>query len=426
MSELTSSGQTGQPPPVAGQTTQRVRPDTKAGPTAAPAGRGRALKRAPLISVLLLVLITLAACSRLGSPDGWSGGAVVGDTLYIGTRQGELLALDLTTGRTRWPPLELKGKDRTRAIYGTPFVEGDNLYLGGYDGILYGLSLEGADDIRPDLQQLALVGEFKNDEGDPIVGGPVVVGDLLLVGSSDGDLYAYDIAEPPISIEWRFPTGDKVWSTPAVADGVAYFGSLDHSVYAVSIEDDGRRVWQFPTEGGVVAPPVVSDGRVYVGSFDGNFYAIDAESGKKVWQFSDADNWYWAQAIVTDEAVYAPSLDGNLYALDAGTGDLLWFLETEGAIVGSPAIVHDMIAVPSVDGRLYVASLEDGSLISRCNIESAIRTPVVEHDGVVYFGARDDSIRALAIDSHGQIATKWAYFTDKAEGPEMWVCVGPT
>ena len=51
------------------------------------------------------------------------------------------------------------------------------------------------------------------------------------MGSSDGKLYAFDAVEG--SVEWTFDTDGKIWSTPGVLDGVAYFGSLDHHVYAV-------------------------------------------------------------------------------------------------------------------------------------------------------------------------------------------------
>ena len=112
--------------------------------------------------------------------------------------------------------------------------------------------------------------------------------------------------------------------------------------------------------------------------------------------------------------VYAPSLDGNLYALGATSGELLWNLETDGAIVGTPAIVHeDLIAVPSTDGRLRVARLGDGVLEESCNIDEEIRTPLFEQDGMVYFGARDGSIRAISVSANGNPDEEWVHFTDR-------------
>ena len=252
-----------------------------------------------------------------------------------------------------------------------------------------------------------------------------MAGDLVLVGSSDGSLYAFDTKEE--TIRWKFPTGDKVWSTPTLVDGVAYFGSMDHKVYAVGLED-GKKLWEFPTRGAVVASPLVLEGHVYVGSFDSTFYAIDAASGTEEWRFEGATKWYWAQAAATDKTILAPSLDGNVYALDRQTGVLGWTLETEGPIVGSPAIVNGMIAVSSVDGHIRIASLKAQEVLHRCNLEEEIRTPLValeEKDGLLYFGVRDHSVRAMRIKSNGSPVEEWAHYTE-SDTVERWVCVGPT
>jgi outer membrane protein assembly factor BamB len=292
---------------------------------------------------------------------------------------------------------------------------GDTVYVGGYNGILYALSLEGGELRRKARTQV----------GGPIVGSPVIVDGLALVGSSDGNLYAFDIlvddGELTFDDKWTFPTGNKIWSTPVVVDGVVYFGSLDHNVYAVSLEE-GEKLWQFETGGAVVSTPVVTGGKVFVGSFDSVFYAIDAETAEEVWRFEGATKWFWAAAAAAKDTIYVPSLDGNLYALDMRTGGLLWTVETDAPIIGSPVIVFDMIAVPSADGKIWLANLKDESLESRCNIEEEIRTPLVEYEGSIYFGARDGSIRAMEIRRTGSIEEMWALFTDTGQVQSRWIC----
>jgi outer membrane protein assembly factor BamB len=350
-----------------------------------------------MLLVLMLGLIAAGmGCARIRAPEGWSGGVIQDETLYIGTAEGQLLALDAVSGETRWK-FELLGDEDDRAIYGLAAVTEDALFVGGYDGILYALSPEG------DLL-------WQERVGDAIVGGPTVVGDTVLVGDSSGALYAFDIEEQ--LSRWVFLAGDKVWSSPAVAEGVAYIGSLDHNVYAVNVAN-GSELWRFSTGGAVTASPLVVKGRVYVGAFDGVFYALDAATGAEVWRFDGADSWYWSHAIAGEDTLYAPSLDGNLYALELATGRLRWTVETEGPIVGSPAFVFDMIAVPSADGKVRLANIRDGSPVNACNVGEEIRTTLVERDGVVYFGARDRSIRAISITSAGQRSEKWVYFTDR-------------
>ena len=365
--------------------------------------------RTGLIVSALVLLVAVTACSRVSTPTGWPGGVVSGNALLIGSRDGELIALDRETGAILWS-YELPSEDDPQAIYGTPAIFDGTVLAGGYDGRLY------ARDTRDGSRAWD---ESVGDEGLPIIGAPVVSGDRVLVGSSDGNFYALwaedGLAGPPGSEIWRFPTGNKIWSAPAVADGVVYFGSLDKFVYALRIAD-GSELWRFPAGGAVTAAPVAVGGRVYVGAFDGNFYALDAQTGIEVWRFDDAGGWFWASAVATGDAIYAPNMDGHLYALDLRTGSLLWKLETDGSIVSSPVIVDDKIAVASDDGRLRIVRLADGSTAGQCNIGGKLRTPLAEDDGVVFFGAPDNSIRALSIEkTNGDPDEKWVFFTDKED-----------
>ncbi len=359
-----------------------------------------------IFAIQIVLLLVVAGCAQISTPNGSPAGIVVGDALIIGTTAGELVALDTETGETL-RSFELRGEVEDRAIYGTPAVAGERVFVGGYDGGLYALTT------GLELKWHETIGE-----GEPIVGSPVVVGETVLVGSSDGYMYAfdYDFDSDEGSERWRFPTGGKVWATPTVMDGVVYFGSMDHNVYAVRLED-GTKVWESPTDGSVVAKVLVIRDIVYAGSFDGNLYALDAKTGEELLRFEDAKNWYWADAVATADTIYAPSLDGNLYALSLDTLELQWPpLETDGPLIGSPAIVGDWIAVPSKDGWVWLARLKSGGGRRECNIESKVYS--LEADGeVVYLAASDKSIRALKIDTNGDPDEEWARFTDR-DGPE--------
>ncbi len=408
-----------------------------------------------LLLVLPLILLALAGCARINNPEGWSGAVIVGDALYTGTEEGELVALDRRTGERLWS-FELLGEEGSRAIYGTPVLSaktdlsrlgpaygseqgGDTLYVGGYDGFLYVFDVGGSGDpsnwLDPTLAGREEVKAALEEVPEPIVGSPAVVDEdcsdpselevlcqIVMVGSSDGGVYTFEVSfelsfkgEEDASIRQlhRFETGGKVWSAPAVSDGVAYFGSLDHKVYALSAAS-GEALWEFETDGAVVAAPVVAAGRVYVGSFDSVFYALNAATGVEEWRFTGASGWYWGAAVVGQGMVFAPSLDGSLYALELGTGNLQWVLQTDGRIVGAPALTSDLLVVGSEDGRVRIASLGDGDLEGACTIESRIRTPLVTDGESVYLGARGNTIRALTIRASGDLDEEWIYHAGDA------------
>ena len=375
------------------------------------------MKRTFTIIVMPLLLLALAGCAgQIATPEGWSGGAVDGDTLYIGTRQGDVRALDIQSGEVR-KSFSLVIRDKQpgffgereaevpSSVYGTPLLHEDTLYFGIYHGVLYALS-------TPDLNT-----KWAEPINSYIVGGPTLAGDVVLVGADNGKVYAFDQEADEqqrwtASQRWTFQTDNKVWSSPAAADGVVYATSLDKNLYALSLED-GSKLWQFTTNGAIASTPVHDDGTVYFGSFDSVFYAVDAADGALRWKFDGANGWYWGAPMVHGDKVYAPSLDGNLYALDKRTGELRWTLATEGPIVGSPTAIFDMIAVGSDDGRLHIVRMSDGNPVDSCNMRTEIRSSLVVQDEIMFLSAKDKSIRALRIKTNGNPDEEWVHQPDE-------------
>lgn len=353
------------------------------------------LNRRFLVLVIPALLLTLAACAgQINNPEGWSGGTLAGDTLYIGTQAGDVRALNVANGFTRWR-FELQGEDKLRGVYGAPAVSDDAIYVGGYDSILYALSTDG-DPL------------WQEPVGGSVVGSPVLADGMVLVGAGDGILHAFDTEDR--SERWRFTTGSTIWSSPVVHDDVVYISSSSGTIYAVKLSD-GTQVWEFETGGAIASTPAVEAGTVYFGSFDGIFYALSAATGEERWRFEGANNWYWSEALVTEDAIYAGSLDSNLYAINKSTGNLKWAFAAEGPIAGRPVIVFDMIAVPSDDGGLHMVRLSDGQQVSSCNIGEELRSSLIQQDNVVFLNASDGSIRALRIKPNGNPDEEWVHFS---------------
>ena len=140
-------------------------------------------------------------------------------------------------------------------------------------------------------------------------------------------------------VKWKFPTGDRVISSPVFKDNVIYFGGDDGNVYAVDAVT-GRQIWKRATNGPVPATPAIADGTLYVGSYDGKFYAFNAQTGALKWKFAtdgerrfeakglhgmqpknqtiaDPFDIFLSSPVVANGVVYFGSGDGNLYALDS-------------------------------------------------------------------------------------------------------------
>ena len=81
---------------------------------------------------------------------------------------------------------------------------------------------------------------------------------MVISGTFDNAVVAFDAASG--DEVWRFSVGGLVRSSPAVVDGVAYFGADDNLFYAID-SVTGTEIWRFELGGGgqQSSPSVVDD-----------------------------------------------------------------------------------------------------------------------------------------------------------------------
>ena len=364
-----------------------------------------------LLLVMLLVLVsglTIPGCRELGDvPRGWSGVVVADGALFLGSMEGKLVAIDESNQDRLWDvPFESTKQTggfgcaqapESVAIYGTPVVAGDLVYVAGYNGKLYAINATG--EKRWEYPPEA--------ELEPIVGGPAVALGKVYIGCSDGKLYALDAATG--GREWKFETGDKIWSTLSANGDTVYIGSFDKKLYALDAAD-GRKKWEFPTEGAIVATPLVYDGTVYIGSFDRYLYALNATDGSLRWKFL-AENWFWARPVADNGVIYAGSVDGKVYALKTENGDKIAEFDLGSPVISSPVLADGAIIVASEEGKVYsldITSNQESRTANQrqlANLEEKIHAPLAAGNGVVYIHSDKDVLYAVDIQSG---VTQWS------------------
>lgn len=297
-------------------------------------------------------------------------------TLYLGGNNGILYGLDPESGEIRWAfPT---GFD-TFGIYSTPAILRDGtVVFGAKDGKVYG--------VRP--PPAGILGEvgWSVDLGTGVQTSPGVGLDgTIYLGADDWRLYA--IAPPagtgPARIKWHFQTGGDMLSSPAVGpDGTVYFGSMDGTVYALQEPAVGQREpavrWTFTsgsrgkTGGFENAPALDGTGRLVIGGNDGLVYVLNAATGERLWTFKTQFTEYAifsSAALGRDGTIYLGPKDGYLYALREGRG----FFGARGRVTW------------------------------RYRIGTTIETsPVLAPDGTVYLGADNGKIYAIAPPASGE------------------------
>ena len=355
------------------------------------------MRKRLLIPLLLLSAVVLSGCGtdRFTNSGGWAGPVATEDLVFVGSRDGRVLALDANTGDLKWsyPHQE---DDPLGSIYGTPFLTEDSVYVGTFEGKLY--SLSSAD--------LSRRWEFPVDDRQlgHIIGGPTVADGLVIYGTSEGTVTALDVfSQGPGVPEWTFQTDNQVWSSPTVVDGTVYVTSLDHRVYALSLRD-GSTKWRTPFEAGgaIVSSPLVADGTLFVGSFDSTFYALDATGGGEIWRF-DGEGWFWPKPVTNGRLVYAGTTSGKLYALDMNSGFLIWEHDMGSPIISAPVLIDERLAVTSDEGVVQMLDADDGALLgSFPSIKTQVRAALGTRDNTLYVNDMDGKVWALELDSRGR------------------------
>ena len=332
-------------------------------------------------------------------------------------------------------------------IKSSPAVVAGTVYFGSNDKKLHAVDAETGTQLW----------EFETEGF--IWSSPAVANGVVYFGSNDGNLYALDALTG--NELWRFETRYTIESSPAIADDKIYFGSGDYLLYVLDATT-GEKLWEFQTEGAILSSPTISNGIVYITSFR-FLYALNAEDGrfrlgyrtpreiyssptvyKGIVYFncdsflyavkSNARNWpneyairsWWLQFYVVRLAPPPPPLSGhvgkltlswsrpmttrsspvvsedtlytcagrNVYALDPVSGETKWTFLARGLISSTPAAASNALYLSSTDGRLYAIDISDGSLLWDFSAGPMASSPALDN-GVVYVGSEDGNLYAI-------------------------------
>src|SRR5205085_12592933 len=130
-----------------------------------------------------------------------SSAAISAGSVYVGVQTGDLVAIDLATGKLRW-----KYRAQEGIAESSPAVHEGVVYVGDSSGLLH--AVRAAD--GKGLWTFKTEGEIKSS--------PVVAGDRVLIGSYDGNLYCLSVRDGKLI--WKYTTSNFVHATPVVSDGI--------------------------------------------------------------------------------------------------------------------------------------------------------------------------------------------------------------
>ncbi|MCW4028890.1 MAG: PQQ-binding-like beta-propeller repeat protein [Candidatus Bathyarchaeota archaeon] len=279
----------------------------------------------------------------------------------------------------------------------SPAIVNDILYVGTGDGKVIALNVTSGDTI------------WNYTTGSGISSSPAITNGVLYVGSVDDNLYALNATTG--TLLWSFTTGGNVNSSPAVSKGLVFFGSEDGKLYALNAQT-GVQVWNYSATGNYNnAAPCVENGIVYASiyssSTSGSVFALNATTGQEIWTVSKTA--YCPVTVANGIAYFTATNDGYSYALNATTGAQIWTYQTN-AYRMAPMVAYDVVYFQG-SSTLQALNATTGEAIWNYNIRNYMSygSPIIAN-GIIYTVSADimrySSIYAFGtLDQHSLTMT---------------------
>ncbi len=211
----------------------------------------------------------------------WSTPAVSDKLVFIASQDHHVYAVNQSDGNQAWVfPAPSDQSNIVGTFAGSPAVYGDTIYVGSFDSNLYALDLNG---------KLKWKFTANGRLWDP----PAESDGTLYFGDLSGNVYALDAATGQKKWPQLATVIGGVRATPLVAGGKIYVGTDQFKMYALEAAT-GRAVWQNPFSGKdgemfVVTPAISGTTLIALPNLAGGtptrLYGLNAETGAQLFVF---------------------------------------------------------------------------------------------------------------------------------------------
>ena len=267
-----------------------------------------------------------------------------------------------------------------------------------------------------------------------LTAGVGVGGGLVLVGSSNGTVYALNQNDGEIA--WQVTLSSEILASPVIDSDVVVARTGDGRVYGLSAYDgktnwtisrelpkltlrgeseplaaveakSGRALWDFPISfprgtneidrlADIDTKPLLVGDFIYVSSYQEITHALNIREQRIAWS-SDVSSFH---PIAYDAAyLYLSDKFGLVHQVNRLDGSKTWTQEGLRLFsTSAPIAVGPFVLVSDGDGSLYALRKSDGAFVGKHGLgaKSIIGEPIVDGD-TVFFMDSDGSLRSLNV-----------------------------
>ena len=317
--------------------------------------------------------------------------ATASDTIITTSKNGTIVATDLTSGKTRW---KIRIKE---SISSSPAVSNHTVIVGTEEGNVYAFREEDGKIL------------WKVPASSEVFATPAIEKNVVFVKSIDGRLTAFSTLDGHAL--WHYQQTEPTLilrgaSAPALSRGSVVVGFANGNLVKLT-QQGGNLLWEEPLaipEGSftiqrmidIDADPIVSGNRIYAATYQGKIAALDFASGKAIWSHDLSS--YTGMAL-DEERIYITDAKSHLFAFDKSSGIIDWRqTQLEARNITAPAVMGRYIVVGDMEGYLHWLSKTDGHFIARTRVNRSgiLANPIVYHQ-TVYVVTRDGHLAGYTI-----------------------------
>ncbi len=310
-------------------------------------------------------------------------------SVFVVDREGEVERINIENGTTVW------NREIDRLISTGPGLGDDGqLYLGTTEGEVMALSAEDGQRRWSTRVSSEVLAAPRYSQGVVVVR----TGDGKLFGldaASGKRLWVYDSTEPALTLRGA--------SAPLLSEALVVAGfdsghlvalnlrtgklSWDTRVVLPSGRSDLERMVDIDSE------PQLYQGVAYIAAYQGKVAAIELGSGQTLWT---RDLSSYAGIGLGEGEIYLTGSDSAVWALDRFSGDTVWTQKAlKGRLSTAPASLGPYLVVGDQEGYLHWLSRSDGQLLGFVQVdECRILAPPVTANGTVIVYSADGRLAA--------------------------------
>lgn len=334
--------------------------------------------------------------------------------VFAASRDGIVAAFDPETGKRLWEQdfsldvsqsfirtmLFVKNRGASARISGGLVAAYDTVFFGTENGEVFALE-----------QETGNV-KWKSNVAGEVLAPPAIDAGVVVVNTSAGNLIGLDSDDgkqlwsnqtdvPPLSL--------RGVSAPNASNGGAMVGTPNGKLQ-VSILDSGLTAWEAPIASPTGATelerivdvdsyPIIFGGNIYVISYNGTLAAVELRSGRVIWS---REYGSYRNVTLAGNSLFVVDTNSNLYAVDRRNGVELWSntaLRGRGLTEATPS--GDYVVAGDKFGFLHWFEQSEGKLVARYSVgdddeEDAIFTAPVADGDVIYVQTRDGELVAVS------------------------------